>query len=212
MPRPFRRYILNKLQHLGVAANLYLMASVALATESTQIPTGVKALFGVQDTVLALKNAEPLGNDDGGTVVVVRHPSGNGSQRNPCELIILNNSGGRFVKSETSDKVVECTYNQAAKSAAVLGLDHNLTVNSNEITYFNELARGGTTYSFAWSKDKSAWHLQHVEATSVQNGDDGVVVYKSILDYPTSLPWISLTDFDPKVIREPIAQNRKTVK
>ena len=107
---------------------------------------------------------------------------------------------------------VECTFNEAAKAAGALGLNHNLTVSSTEITYFNELARGSTAYTFAWSKEKSDWHLQHVEASSVQNGDDGVVVYKSVLDYPSSLPWIALTDFDPKLIREAVAKSRSTVK
>lgn len=202
---------MNKLQHLGVATTLYLAASTALATDSNQIPASLQSLFTTQDIVLANKSATPLGKDDAGTVVVVRHPLSEGQQRNPCELIVLKNNDGQFVAAEKNDKVVECTYNQATESVGALGLNNNLTVTSNEITYFNELARGGTTYSFAWSKEKSAWHLQHIETTSVQNGKSGIVVYKSVLDYPSSLSWIPLADFDPKLIREPIAKNRKAV-
>lgn len=203
---------MNKLQYMGVATALYLAASATHATDTNQVPAGLQSLFGAHDTVLAMKSAKPLGKDDAGIVVVVRHPLAYGQQRNLCDLIVLTNDNGQLAVSEKNDKVVECTYNQATKSAGVLGLNNNLTATSNEITYFNELARGGTTYSFEWSKEKSAWHLQHVEATSVQNGDSGVVVYRSTLDYPSSLPWISLADFDPKLIREPIAKNRKAVK
>lgn len=188
-----------------------LAASTTLA-DSGQIPTSLQPRFTTQDTVLAMKTTKPLGKDDGGTVVVVRHSFAQGGRRNPCELIVLKNDGGQFSAAEKNDKVVECTYNPATKSAAALGLNSNLIVTSNQITYFNELARGGTTYSFAWSEEKSAWHLQHVEASSVQNGDNGIVVYKSVLDYPSTLSWISLADFDPALIRESIARNRKIVK
>jgi hypothetical protein len=196
---------------MGVATTLYLTAAATSATDANQIPARIQSLFITQDTVLAMKSAKPLGKDAEGMVVVVRHSLDEGQQRNPCELIVLKSDGGNLAASEKNGKVVECTYNQAARTADPLGLNRNLTVTSSEITYFNELARGGTTYTFVWSKEKSAWHLQHVEATSVQNGDSGVAVYKSILDYPSSLSWISLTDFDPKLIRESIVKNRKTV-
>ena len=203
---------MSKLQIIGAAIALCLPTSAALSTDSNQIPANLLSLVSAQDTVLAVKSAKPLGMDDEGTVVVVRHAPGDGQRRNPCELIVLKNDNGKLAVSERNDKVVECTYNEAAKNADALGLNNNLNLASDEITYFNESARGGTTYTFMWSKEKSTWHLQHVEASSVQNGDAGVVVYKSILDYPSSLPWISLTAFDPKLIRGPIAKNRKAVK
>lgn len=203
---------MNKLQHLGVTVGLCLVSPITLATDSNQVPASLRSLFTVQDTILAVKSAEPLGKESKGTVVVVRHSLGSGQQGNPCELVVLKDTDGQPVAAEKNAKTVECTYNQASKSAGTLGLNNNLTVTSNEITYFNELARGGTTYTFAWSNEKSAWHLQHVEASSVENGDSGVVVYKSTLDYPSDISWISLTDFDPKLIRESIAKNRKAVK
>jgi hypothetical protein len=104
----------------------------------------------------------------------------------------------------------------AIKSAKPFGnkahdLDKNLDVSATEISFFNELPRGGTTYTLAWSREKSSWHLQHVEATSVQNGDTGVLVYRSVLDYPSSPPWISLNDFDPKLIRDSVAKHRNVL-
>jgi uncharacterized protein YecT (DUF1311 family) len=188
-----------------------LRVSAKLATEPYQIPTNLRSLFTTQDTILALKSAQQPGEGDDGAVVLIRHPVHDGQQTNPCELVVLRNDGGHFVASDRNSRIVECTSSEELKHASALGLNSSLTVTSNEIIYFNQLARGGTTYSFAWSKEKAAWHLQHVETTSVQNGDAGVVVYKSVLDYPSSLSWISLTDFDPKLIRESVARNRKVV-
>lgn len=203
---------MNSFRRVGIATTFYLLASTTLATDSNQILSDLQSLFTTQDTVLALKTSRPLGQDDAGAVVVVRHPLTDGRQRNPCELIVLRNDGEHFSAAETNDKVVECIYNEATKSAGPLDLNHNLTVNPGEVTYFNEMARGGTTYRFAWSGEKSAWHLQHVEATSVENGDNGIAVYRSVLDYPSSLTWISLADFDPKQIQDSIAKSRQAIK
>jgi hypothetical protein len=194
-----------------VAIALCLVARSAVATDIAEIPGSVQALITAQDTVLAMKSAKPFGNADGGTVVVVRHPLASDRGNDPCELIVLKDVGGQRVSSERNGKVVECTYNEANKSANARELDRNLAVSATEISFFNELPRGGTTYTFAWSSEKFSWHLQHVEATSVQNGDTGVVVYRSVLDYPSSLPWISLADFNPKLIRDSVAEHRNVV-
>jgi hypothetical protein len=202
---------MKPLKRAQIAMALSLVGGSALATDITQIPDSVQALITAQDTVLAMKSAKPFGNTDGGTVIVVRHPLADDRGNKPCELIVLKDIGGQLVSSERNGEVVECAYNQANKSAKARDLDKNLDVSATEISFFNELPRGGTTYTFAWSHEKSSWHLQHVEATSVQNGDTGVLVYRSVLDYPSSLPWISLSDFDPKLIRDSVAKHRNAL-
>jgi hypothetical protein len=86
-----------------------------------------------------------------------------------------------------------------------------LTVTPASISYFNELPRGGTTFVFAWDRQKRTWHLQHVEATSVENGPSGVIVSKSVLDYPSTLPWVTVDAFVPRTIRDSLRSHRTVV-
>jgi len=211
-PRYFGDLLVNRLTLTGLTIALCMASASIQADGSVSVPDEVKTLFVASDTVLAVKASSHSSADAGTTAVVVRHAVEDGQRKNPCELVVLRKDKGRFVVSERNDKIVECIYNESAKTAGTLGLDHNLTVTPTEISYFNELARGGTTYTFTWSNDKTQWHLQHVDASSVQNEGGGVVVYKSVLDYPSQLSWIPLTDFDPKLIRESVSKNRKVVK
>lgn len=197
---------------MWIATFLSLVVVEAFATDALQVPASIQSQLAAKDIVLAMKGAKPLGGATAGTVIVVRHSVEDSQQGSPCELVVIKGDDGKIAASEKNGKIVDCAYNDTNKHADPLGANRNLNVTPSEIAFFNEQPRGGTTYTFAWSNEKSAWHLQHVEASSVENGESGVIVRKSVLDYPTSLPWISLTDFDPKLIRESLTRNRQIVR
>ncbi|QWT21280.1 hypothetical protein KPL74_04595 [Bacillus sp. NP157] len=183
-----------------------------LALDAPPIPTGIEGLLNKDDTILALKSAQPLGATSSGTVILVRHTQANDSHSNPCELLLIQTDATTSRVAARNEHIVDCRYNESAKSAAAMGLLDNLKVTPTSVSYFNELTRGGTTFTFAWNPAKAAWNLQHVEATSVQNTEGGVTVFKSVLDYPATLPWIALSEFDPKAIREALVRNRAIVR
>lgn len=202
---------MRNLISLGTALAIATLSTTSTASDAPSVPASIQALLKAGDTVLALKSIKPFGADLSGTAIVVRHAQSDDVHGNPCELMLLTPDGKSFTVAARSSQIVECRYNEAVKAAGSMGAQDNLTLSPTSVSYFNELSRGGTTYNFSWAKDKSAWHLQHVEASSVQNTETGVVVYKSVLDYPYTLPWIALGDFDPKAIRGAMMKNRKAV-
>lgn len=189
----------------------FIVAPCAKASTSTAVPANIQALMIPGDTVLAFQPAKPFGVDDAGGALVVRHAEPAPSTGNACELWLLRATGPTYAVTAKNGEVVDCRYNESAKNAGPMALNHNLTVSPTSVTYFNELPRGGTTYAFAWDGQKLAWHLQHVEATSVENGESGVIVSKSLLDYPATLPWLTMDAFSPKAIREALHAHRTVV-
>jgi hypothetical protein len=163
------------------------------------------------DTVLAFQPAKPFGADAAGGALVVRHAQPAPSTGNACELWLLRTTGTAYAVTAKNGEVVDCRYNESAKNAGPMALSHNLTASLTSVSYFNELPRGGTTYAFAWDAQKHVWHLQHVEATSVENGESGVIVSKSVLDYPATLPLLTMDAFSPKAIREALHTHRAVV-
>ncbi|GAB5343233.1 hypothetical protein PFUM301598_17100 [Pseudomonas fluorescens] len=176
------------------------------------MPAGVQALLAPEDTVLAFKTMQPLGADVAGAAMVVRHDAFIAVTDNACELWLLRASGPTYVISARNGDVVDCLYNEFAKGAPALGLDHNLTLTPTTVSYMNELARGGATYVFAWDSYKRAWYIKHVDVSWVENGETGVNVYTSALDYPATLPWLTLDTFTPKAIRDAVRSHRSLVR
>jgi len=183
----------------------------AKAATPTPVPANVQALMAPGDTVLAFQPAKPFGPDAAGGALVVRHAQPALSTGNACELWLLRTTGATYAVTTKNGEVVDCRYNESAKNAGPMALNHNLTASPTSVSYFNELPRGGTTYAFAWDAQKHVWHLQHVEATSVENGESGAIVSKSVLDYPVTLPWLTMDAFSPKAIREALHTHRAVV-
>jgi hypothetical protein len=199
---------------LGVTAALALACigtPCAKAATSDPVPTNIQTLMGPGDTVLAFQPAKPFGADIAGGALVVRHAQPDPATDNPCELWLLRATGDTYAVTAKSGQTVDCRYNESAKNAGSMALAHNLTVSPTSVSYFNELQRGGTTYVFAWDGQKRAWHLQHVEATSVENGESGVIVSKSVLDFPATLPWLTVDAFAPELIRDSLRTHRAVV-
>lgn len=204
----------GRVSALAFTAALALASSVAPCAKAANpgaVPTKVQALVASTDTVLAFTPIQPFGAEKAGGALVVRHAQPNPSTGNACELWLLRVVDASYAVTAKNGEVVDCRYNESAKNAGPMALTHNLTVAPTSVTYFNELSRGGTTYAFAWDGQKRAWHLQHVEATSVENGESGVIVSKSVLDYPDTLPWLTVDAFSPKVIRDALRTHRSVV-
>lgn len=188
-----------------------IVAPCAKAATPNPVPTNIQALMAPGDTVLAFQRVKPFGADVAGGALVVRHAQPNPATDNACELWLLRATGDTYAVTAKNGQTVDCRYNESAKNAGPMDLLHNLTVSPTSVSYFNELQRGGATYVFAWDGQKRAWHLQHVEATSVENGESGVVVSKSVLDYPATLPWLTMDAFAPKLIRDSLRAHRTVV-
>jgi hypothetical protein len=181
------------------------------AETPNSLPASIQTLMAPGDTVVAFQPAKPFGAEGAGGALVVRHAQPDPKTQNACELWLLRAAGATYAVSAKNGEVVDCRYNESAKEAGAMALTHNLTVSPTSVTYFNELPRGGTTYAFAWDTQKHVWHLQHVEATSVENGEDNVIVTKSVLDYPATLPLLTIDAFSPKAIREALHSHRSVV-
>lgn len=203
---------MRSIRFTGIAAALYLAASASMAADVTQIPDNIRSQFGPDDTIIAMKSASPLGLDASGTVVAVRYASDDPQKPAHCELIVFRGDHAKVATSEHNSNVVDCINNETNKTAGTLAANDQLTVTPTQIAYVNLLPRGGTAYTFNWCRRFFAWHLQRVEASSVHNGEKGPVVRRSTLDFPMRLTWINLSDFDPKLVRDDLAKNLKTVK
>lgn len=177
----------------------------------TPVPANIQRMMVPGDTVLAFQPAKPFGADMAGGALVVRHAQPDPTTQNTCELWLLRTAGATYAVTAKNGEVVDCRYNESAKNAGPMALNHNLTASPTSVSYFNELPRGGTTYAFAWDAQKHVWHLQHVEATSVENGESGAIVSKSVLDYPATLPLLTMDAFSPKAIREALHTHRAVV-
>ena len=207
--RPLRRTVL-----LSLATSCALVAGLAFpahAAPPSNVPASIQSLMEAGDTVLAFQPAKPFGAGSAGGALVVRHAQPDPKTQNTCELWLMSATGATYAVSAKNGEVVDCRYNESAKQADPMALSHNLTVSPTSVTYFNELPRGGTTYAFAWDAQKHVWHLQHVEATSVENGESEVIVTKSVLDYPATLPLLTIDAFSPKAIREALHIHRSIV-
>ncbi|WP_090054035.1 hypothetical protein [Luteibacter sp. 329MFSha] len=205
---------IGRVSALAVTAALALsgvLAPFARAANSDHVPANVQVLMAPADTVLAFIPVNPFGAENAGGALVVRHAEPDPLTGNACELWLLRAIDATYAVTAKNGEVVDCRYNESAKNAGPMALTRNLTVDSTSVTYFNELQRGGTTYAFAWDGQKRAWHLQHVEATTVENGESGVIVSKSVLDYPGTLPWLTVDAFSPKVIRDSLRTHRSVV-
>lgn len=188
-----------------------IVAPCAKAAAPNSVPTNIQALMAPGDTVLAFQPAKPFGADAAGAALVVRHAQPDPATDNACELWLLRATGATYAVTAKNGQAVDCRYNESAKGAGPMALVHNLTVSPTSVSYFNELPRGGTTYVFAWDGQKRSWHLQHVDATSVDNGESAVIVWKSVLDYPATLPWLTVDAFSPKLIRDSLRTHRTVV-
>jgi hypothetical protein len=177
------------------------------------VPDAAKAVVEAGDTILAAKVMATASDAPGLTVVVVRHPLGADRSINPCKLVIVESKANRASAIAANSTVVDCRYNDHARTAAAMALNENLSVEPGRLSFFNESAKGGTTFSFAYDHQRNAWHLDKAESTTVGTDSSGSVeVLKSSLAYPDSIPWIPLESFDPRLLRESTAGHRKLVK
>lgn len=181
---------------------------------SAGVPLGVRTLLSSTDTLLAYKSVNSFGSGGAGAVIVVRHALTDDRSHNPCDLAVLRKEGDTFAVALSSNRTVECIYNDIARRAGELALDDQLNVKKQEITWSNELTRGHTTYTFACASDTSSWYLQRAEVTFVENAGsgDGVNVYKEVASYPEDFARIALSDFNPAAIRKALARHRESVK
>lgn len=211
---PFSKSTLGRGAARCLAVALALSSMVAPSAKAATpivVPANIQALMIPGDTVLAFQPAKPFGGDIAGGALVVRHAQPDPKTQNACELWLVRATGAVYAVTAKNGEVVDCRYNESAKNAEPMALNHNLKVSPTSVSYFNELPRGGTTYAFAWDAQKHVWHLQHVEATSVENGEDNVIVSKSVLDYPATLPLLTIDAFSPKAIRETLHTHRAVV-
>jgi len=184
----------------------------ASASQRKAAPPFAKEFIQVGDTVLAAKADAQLADGVSGAVLVIRHPIVADRSKNPCDLVVLAKSSEALRTSASNSNVVDCRYNELARNATEMGLDENLSVEPGKISFYNELSKGGASYTFSYDSKKAAWHLSQADSTSVQQGSSGEIeVYKASLTFPATLPWVPLNQFDPKSLRQLIEKHRKPI-
>jgi hypothetical protein len=199
---------------LAIGASLIGFGCTASPAGAPQaeVPNDVRALVAPTDTLLAYKPADLYGDSNQAAVIVVRHPVSGKSDydfdSNPCELVVLRRENGKLAEADRSTKAVDCTYNDIARNAPAMALNHNLTATPASIVYINQKDKGGSTFYFAWSKEKNAWYLQQATASN----PDGSSVTNVSASYPRDFAWTPMSSVDPDAMAEILEKQGKTNK
>lgn len=197
----------------GSAGGAFALEASA-ASPSASVPAGIRALLGPSDTLLAYKLVDSLGSGEAGAVIVVRHALTDDRSHNPCDLTVLRKEGDAFAGAGSSNRAVECIYNEITRRVGELALGDQLNVKPQEITWSNELTKGHSAYTFVYASEKSSWYLQRAEVTFVENAESGddVNVYREVVNYPGDIARISMSEFNPGAIRKALARHRESIK
>jgi hypothetical protein len=187
----------------------------ASSPSNNTVPSDIKALLGPNDTLLAYKTFDLLGDGDMDAVIVVRHtPNASaGSDQNPCDLIVLQIKNGSLSQVAKSDKAVDCIYNAIAKNAGALSLSDNLKLASQQITYVNQQDKSNTQYTFSYSKQKHAWYVSQLVAIFPQNNTQtgSIDVVKESVQWPKDFSWTLMSDFDPDKFQDALDKHKSFV-
>lgn len=185
---------------------------LADAAHDGRADEGIAALVGPQDTVLARKAFDLLGDGASQTVLIVRRGGAQASLTYPCVLLVLRNDTGTYRVAASSDKVVDCVFNELARRAT--DLSEHLELGPGHLSYVNQGAKSNTTYTFKYSAGKSDWYLaqaqSHYSVPSVSGG--GLDSFSESAAHPGDLPWMSLTGFDPDVVEAAMRKNKTLLK
>lgn len=200
--------------YLLVSTGEAFLSEAATGSMSNSVPDGIRVLLSPTDTLLAYKSVDSLGSGGAGAVIVIRHALTNDRSHNPCNLMVLRKDGDTFAVAASSNRAVECIYNDITRRAGELALDDQLHVKPQEITWSNELSKGHSTYTFVYASEMSSWYLQRAEVSFVENAEsgEGVNVYKEVASYPGDFAKIVMSDFNPRIIRKALAKHREVAK
>jgi len=162
-----------------------------------------------EDTLLARKEFDLLGDGNPQTVLIVRHGGKDASQMYPCQLLILRKDASGYAVAASSDKVVDCFFNELAKNAKDLG--DNLKLSKDSLAYVNQGEKSSVTYSFKYSPETSSWRLDSAQSNySVPSEtSDDLDSYEETAVYPKDFALIPLADFDPTRIEDAMRANKK---
>jgi hypothetical protein len=196
--------------------NTGLIASGCMAmpgpTPATDASQDLHAFVAATDTLLAYKAADLYQDGVEEAVIVVRHKISGKSDYdfddNPCELLVLQRRSGKLIETDRSKEVVDCTYNDVARSAPAMSLNDNLSVAPGSITYINQKDKGDSTFYFAWSKEKSTWFLQRATASN----PDGSHVANVSASYPKDFAWTTMSAVDPDAIAQILEKHGNATK
>lgn len=187
----------------------------ARTPSNNTVPSDIHALLGPNDTLLAYKTFDLLGDGDMNTVIVVRHSANApaSSDQNPCDLIVLQRKNGLLSQMDKSDKAVDCLYNEITKNAGALSLNDNLKLAALQITYINQQVRSNTQYTFSYSKQKHAWYVSQLVAIFPQNNNpNGLVdVVKEDVQWPKDFSWTLMSNFDPDKFQDMLDKHQSLV-
>ncbi len=185
----------------------------AAAAPASQAPAAATLDLGqyvkADDTLLARKEFDLLGDGNPQTVLIVRHGGKDASQMYPCQLLILRKDASAYAVAASSDKVVDCFFNEVAKNAK--DLSDNLKLSKDSLVYVNQGEKSSTTYSFKYSAETSGWRLDRAEShySVPSETSDDLDSYEETAAYPKDFALISLADFDPARIEDAMRANKK---
>lgn len=185
-----------------------LAQDIPHSTHASAVPVELRKELSTTDTVLAFKQSDALDGSNAGAVAVVRHASTTERTSNPCDLLIYRIANSSYTLIDKSDKAVDCVHISFPKRAGELDLNDNLTVKPKEVTFFNERERGGQTYVFAYSAEKSTWHLLRATSIYTQPGKNKVDVIELSAAYPLDISWTPMSSFDPDRIADAMSRHR----
>lgn len=175
------------------------------------IPEEIRTFVGPGVTLLAYKRFDLIGTGNEDAIIITR---GMDEKQSTCEISVLHKKGTSFSIEGKNDKIVDCEYNERNIRADYLDLNGYLELSRGEVKFTNENIRGGySSYSFKYSIESEKWHV--LQVVSTYKGDDfdedGVKVYKETAQYPIDFGFISMSDFDPGMIREVMTKNKRLI-
>jgi len=213
-----------KLQHLAaLAAAASAGAPTAWSTspqasaEEVSIPAAIARYVDEDKALLAYKSATD-GAGGKTTAIVLRYPKSpapdhaalpSDREGYSCELVLLHEDGHKIRVTGRSRSAVDCETNQVNLMSTHLGLNDQLELSTQKVTFRNDLTPLGS-YTTSFDRCGDSWHLATATYvyTDYQDESDEVLVVKEMVSYPKDIGMISIEKFDPEKIRDVLSKNK----
>jgi len=216
------RMRLEKLAAVAAIASVGIIPPSGAAVrkdDAATIPEPIRRLVGGDMALLAHKSV-PDGQGGRTTAIVTRKPKdpdpgpfAGDRVSYSCELVLIHEDGqGKVNVTGRTSKAVNCEENDFNRRADEFGLNDRLELAPHKVTYRNDYHRVGS-YSYSFSYSERGWQLSM--ATNVytvyEEGHDGVSVVEEKVEYPLTLDFVSMEDFDPEDISGALTKSRSLI-
>ena len=187
-------------------------ADTTQASANSGVPLDVRSLATAGAKLLAYQTGDLMGDGHQDAVIIVRNNSAKDvAAANPCELIILQRQSDRLKVLGRSSTAVDCVYNDLARKAD--DLNKNLKLAPQQVTYINQQAKGYSSYTFHYLKDRGGWYFAKAVRTHPKYNEktDSMDVLRESVSSPQDVALTRMSDFDPDKLETLLEKSSKPI-